>query len=125
MIAKKIRFDQKTITLFISLLFNLIFARIHGEYYLIFQQVNATYLPHLIIEIKSSQRCRPIDKHTISFPLLRRTKYYHLVCEEHLQLTCSYDEEAFMCLCNQDRIVKVEVHAKIVVNVFEIFHHVQ
>ena len=106
-IGKKIRFDQKTIEVSISFLFNLIFAKLHNEYYIFFQQVDAIYLPHLIIRIKSSQRCLPIDrlldKHTISFPLLRRAKYYHAACKEHPQLLCLYDEEAFMCICNKDR----------------------
>ena len=107
MISKKIRFDQYKTTLFTSLLFNLIFVRIHGEYYLLFQQVNAKHLPLLGIEIKSSHRCFPIDtfldKRTVASPLLHRAKYYHVACKEHLQLACLYDKEAFMCLCNNDR----------------------
>ncbi|CAF0930767.1 unnamed protein product [Adineta steineri] len=105
--SKKIRLDQYKTTLFTALMFNLIFARIHDEYYLLYKQVNAKYSPFLAIEIKSSQQCFPIDKfldkRTVAFPLLRRAKYYHVACKNHRQLTCLYDKEAFLCLCNNDR----------------------
>jgi hypothetical protein len=107
MSSKKIRFDQYKTTLSTALLFNLIFARIHDEYYLLYEQVNAKHSPSLVIEIKSSQQCFSIDKfldkRTVAFPLLRRAKYYHVACRKHLRLTCLYDKEAFLCLCNNDR----------------------
>jgi hypothetical protein len=106
-IAKKISFGQDTTTLFTSLLFNLVFVRINDEYYLVFQQINVSHLLDLKIEIKISKQCFSIDKlldnRTLSFPLLHRAKYYHVACLERLQLTCLYDLEQFMCLCNEDR----------------------
>ncbi|CAF1003630.1 unnamed protein product [Adineta steineri] len=107
MSSKKIRLDQYKTILFTALLSNLIFARIHDEYYLLYKEVKAKYSPFLAIEIKSSQQCLPIDtfldKRTVAFPLLRRAKYYHVICKNHRQLTCLYDKEAFLCLCNNDR----------------------
>jgi hypothetical protein len=107
MLSKKIPFDQDKTILFTSLPFNLIFTRINTEYYLVYYKVEASYLPHLSIEIQSSQRCFPVDelldKRTLSFSLLRRAKYYHGACRQRLHLTCLYDLEGFMCLCDQER----------------------
>jgi hypothetical protein len=107
MLSKKIPFDQDKTTLFALLPFNLILAQVHNEYYLVHQKVNASDLLQLSIEIQSSHRCSPIDelldKHTLSFPLLRRAKYYHVACRRQPQLTCFYDIEGLMCLCDQER----------------------
>jgi hypothetical protein len=107
MLSKKIPFDQDKTTLFTSLSFNVIFVQIYNEYYLVHHDVEASYLPHFSIEIQSSQRCLPIDElldeRTLSFSLLRRVKYYHVACGERSDVTCLYDLEGFLCLCNEDR----------------------
>ncbi|CAF3512691.1 unnamed protein product [Rotaria sp. Silwood1] len=106
-IVRKIGFDEDTMTLYTSTLFNLIFFQIENEYYLSFIQINATYVTHLKLQIISSQRCFPLykllDQRTMTFPLLRRVKYYHIPCRERSELNCLYDNEEFMCLCNKDR----------------------
>jgi hypothetical protein len=51
--------------------------------------------------IKSSDRCAHIsevlNETIVKYDLIRRIKYYHLVCQKHL--TCFYDNNHF-CLCN-------------------------
>jgi hypothetical protein len=39
----------------------------------------------------------------VSFPRLRRVKYYHIPCQKRLELPCFHDEDQFMCLCTYDR----------------------
>lgn len=107
MFSKKIPFDQDKIKVFTSLSFNLIFTRIDNKYYLVYHEMAASYISHLSIKIQSSQQCSPVDelldKQILSYPLLRRAKYYHVACRERPQLTCLYDLEGFMCLCDQER----------------------
>ena len=107
MFSKKIPFDQDKVKLFTSLSFNLIFTRISNEYYLVHQEVTPRYFPQLSIDIKPSQRCFPVDElldqFLLSSPLLRRAKFYHLACRQRVQLTCLYDLEGLMCLCDNER----------------------
>jgi hypothetical protein len=106
-VSKKIPFDRDSTTLYASKPINLIFAHIATEYHLVFRQVNTTLLPDIAIVIKSSERCSPIhkllDQRAAAFLLLRRAKFYHIPCQERPKLTCFYDSEAFMCLCNEER----------------------
>jgi hypothetical protein len=106
-IVKKINLDEDTTTVYTSTLFNLLFVNIENEYYLSFIQINATYVSHLELPTMASQYCFPmyklLDQRTMAFPLLRRVKYYHIACRERSELRCLYDNEEFMCLCNEDR----------------------
>lgn len=109
MFSKKIPFDQDKTTLFAPLRFNLIFARIENEYYLVYHAIEASDFPHFSIEIQSSHRCFPIDElldqRILSFSLLRRAKYYHVACQKRSSLACLYDLDGFMCLCDKERFV--------------------
>lgn len=105
-VVKKAAFDQDSIVLYTSVLFNLIFVQIDTEFYLAFLQVNALRLAHVRLEMKTFHRCSSVqslfDEQTCTFPLLRRAKYYHVLCQNHSQLSCLYDKEGFMCLCYKD-----------------------
>jgi hypothetical protein len=105
-IAKKIAFDQDSIVLYTSVLFNLIFVEVDTEFYLAFLQVNASQLVSIGLEMKTLHHCPSVqslfDKQTRAFPLLCRVNYFHVLCQNHSQLSCLYDKEGFMCLCNKD-----------------------
>ncbi|UJR19055.1 hypothetical protein I4U23_022186 [Adineta vaga] len=106
-ISKKIRFDEYSTTLYISIPFNLIFIQIHNDYYLAFlQRNNSFFLQEISLEMKLFQYCPIIDnlldKQTFEYHILRRAKFYHNICRDNSHLSCFYDPEAFMCLCNND-----------------------
>ncbi|CAF3940064.1 unnamed protein product, partial [Adineta steineri] len=104
---KKILFNQKTITLHMSLPFHLVFVEFKNMYYLIILQHD--YTPSVIFstQISQSQRCRHIkevlDEVKAGYPHLRRVKYYHDICQNHSDLTCFHDNYTFMCLCTEQR----------------------
>jgi hypothetical protein len=104
--VKKVAFDQDSIVLYISVPFNLILVEIDTEFYLAFLQVNASRLAYIGLEMKTFHQCPGVeslfDGRTLAFPLLRRVKYYHALCQNHSQLSCLHDKEGFMCLCNKD-----------------------
>jgi hypothetical protein len=106
-IFKKIPFYQNNITLYMSLSFHLVFAQIADIYYLIILQHN--YIPSTAFstQIAPSQRCPHIrelfDETTSGFSVLRRVKYYHVLCKNHSDLLCFHDHELFMCLCTEER----------------------
>ncbi|CAF2050960.1 unnamed protein product [Rotaria magnacalcarata] len=106
-ISKKISLDQDSVTLFMSIHFNMILLQIQSNYYLSFLPVNATQASDIEIELKPIHYCAPIDKlldkQTNSFSLLHRVKFYHVPCKTQSLLICFHDYEAFMCLCNKDR----------------------
>ncbi|CAF1579519.1 unnamed protein product, partial [Adineta steineri] len=104
---KKILFNEKTITLHMSLPFHLVFVEFKNMYYLIILQHD--YTPSVIFstQISQSQRCRHIkevlDEVKAGYPHLRRVKYYQDICQNHSDLTCFHDNYTFMCLCTEER----------------------
>lgn len=106
-ISKKISFDEDSTTLYISMPFNLIFIQTNKDYYLAFSQTNSLFSSSIQLEMNSFQHCISIsdllDERTVEFHILRRVKFYHKICREKSSLSCFYDKEAFMCLCNNDQ----------------------
>ncbi|UJR17392.1 hypothetical protein I4U23_004287 [Adineta vaga] len=104
---KKIPLKQKTITLYMSLSFHLVFVQIDHMYYLVVLQHNYTSSIIISTQITQSQRCPHIrellDKVMIDKPLLYVVKYYHTICQKHSDLLCFHDSYTFMCLCTEDR----------------------
>ncbi|CAF4157154.1 unnamed protein product, partial [Adineta steineri] len=103
---KKILFNEKTITLHMSLPFHLVFVEFKNMYYLIILQHEYTPSVDFSTQISPSQRCRHIrelDQVIADYPHLRRVKYYHDICQNHSDLTCFHDNYTFMCLCTQER----------------------
>jgi hypothetical protein len=104
---KKIPVDRVSITVYWSSDFHLLFGEYQGNMYLLILQTK--YRPSISynVTIEPSQRCPPIrellNNTIISFPVLRRVKYYHIPCQKRLELSCFHDEDQFMCLCTHDR----------------------
>ncbi len=103
---KKIRFDQDSAILYTSSKFNIIFVQFTNFYYLGYLQINHQSLSKFYLSIQSSKRCLSIDElfnlTILSYPPLRRLKYYHIPCQERENLICMYDKE-YMCLCTNER----------------------
>lgn len=103
----KINFDQTVVIFHTSIAFHIIFAEVNRNYYLIYLQPH--YQPSRIIktEIVSTHQCLHIndlfDSIIINYHPLRRAKFYHKPCREHLNLQCFYDSDTFMCLCDSER----------------------
>ena len=105
--SAKIAFNQNIATVYMPIAFNLIFVQIMSEYYLAFLQVNSSRLDRIALERKSFKHCSSIqqlfNQEILDWHLLHRVKLYHTICQSRIQLSCFYDNEAYMCLCNADR----------------------
>ena len=105
-LMKKIPFDQDSTSFHFSMQFNLAIAETSDQYYLIIQRQKALISVHLAVTILPSQRCLSIDElfepRRAREHLLRRIKFYHQPCEQHLDLLCFHDSVHF-CLCDARR----------------------
>jgi hypothetical protein len=105
-LMKKIAFDQNSLSLYTAITFNVAFAQMFNDYYLIILREQAIVSTHISTEIVPSHRCLSIDQlfsETIAKQhLLKRIKFYHIPCQTRLDLVCFYDSIHF-CLCNLDR----------------------
>ncbi|CAF2836494.1 unnamed protein product [Rotaria sp. Silwood2] len=102
---KTIPANQNSVIIYWSHPFHIIFVKLfENNYYLITVQKTYNRSSTISTTIKSSDRCKNINevlnKTIAEFHLLRRIKYYHLVCLQALPLlSCFYDNDHF-CLCN-------------------------
>ncbi|CAF1215824.1 unnamed protein product [Rotaria sordida] len=105
-IMKKIGFDQNSLSLYTSIIFNIAFVEFFNDYYLIILREEAISSSIISTKIIPSQRCASIhelfNKTFVNQHLLKRIKYYHIPCKERLNLVCFYDEIHF-CLCDLGR----------------------
>jgi hypothetical protein len=105
-IMKKIAFDQYSLTVYTSTLFNIALAQILSQYYLIILHEQTIVSAHIPTKIIPSHRCPSIgelfNETFANQHLLKRIKYYHLPCREQTELVCFYDDVHF-CLCTLDR----------------------
>lgn len=98
--------DQKSISFLMEHPIHLVFTEFFNRYYLNLIQLINTPITQLSINVSLSHRCASIDElfnsSIVSLPVLRRIKYYHIPCQEQVQLSCFVDE-IHMCLCDQNR----------------------
>jgi hypothetical protein len=85
----------------------ILFGQIRRGYYLLTIRESSKDFSTTKLTISPFNRCPHIrelvDERTSSFPLLRRVKYYHTICQKRSNLSCFHDEETFMCLCTTER----------------------
>ncbi|CAF4273042.1 unnamed protein product, partial [Rotaria magnacalcarata] len=105
-LMKKLAFNQYSITLATFESFNIAFAQVFTDYYLIVLQEKTITSANISTKVIPSHRCPSINElfnNTFaSEHLLRRMKYYHDLCRQQHQLICFVDEVHF-CLCTLDR----------------------
>jgi hypothetical protein len=103
---KKIPFDDKNLTIYVTQSFNILFIQIpNQDYYL--AVLREIFLPeeHIYTEISSKQRCLSIGELNntfVEYKYLERVKSYPLLCRKYSELKCFYDNE-LMCICDVDR----------------------
>jgi hypothetical protein len=99
--AKKLTMFQRTVSLLLLDTFQMAFVKTDGTYYL--AVLGHKELENISTSIDADQRCPSItelsSKEFLAWPEIRRVKYYHVVCQTHLNLMCFVDEP-YMCLCN-------------------------
>ncbi|CAF1407518.1 unnamed protein product [Adineta ricciae] len=103
---KTIAFYQFTLSFSITNPFNIAFAKIFNDYYLILLREQIIISANISTKVSPSHRCSSIhelfNETLVSQHLLKRMKYYHLPCQTQQQLICFYDEIHF-CLCDLHR----------------------
>ena len=103
---RRISFNEDSAVAYTSTAFRLILAQFDGKFYLIYHREIQLYPSHVSAFVQKSHRClstRQLFNATIlSLNTLHRIKYYHLPCQEHLQLVCFY-EPLYTCFCTTDR----------------------
>lgn len=107
-IARKIPPDQDYLNIFIDIPFHLTFVEMSKDYHLIIMQENYTFASQILIQLRQSSRCPHVrelyDNQTANYPLLRRVKYYHVLCRKHVYMPCFRDDEAeLICICTPER----------------------
>ena len=99
---RKIAFNQVSATLYTSKAFRLIFVQFDNKFYLIYHRTVQSHLSHVSAIVHNSYRCRSttelFNDTILTLNTLHRIKYYHIPCQEHLQLVCFY-EPLYICLC--------------------------
>lgn len=101
---KKVLQNQRTLSFYTSKPFHLVFIKAINDYYLGSIQQFSIY--NLSTSISSKQRCQSIhelfNSTILNLPLIRRVKYYPLLCYNRTDnLRCFYDE-TYMCLCTSE-----------------------
>jgi hypothetical protein len=101
---RTISFQQDTLTIYWSQRFHLVFIELDNKnYYLTISQTIYNQSATINKTIHPSDRCPHIrevlNETIVQWDLIRRIKYYHLSCQNHLlNLSCFHDE-VHLCLC--------------------------
>jgi hypothetical protein len=103
---KKIAYDQNSAIVYQTLEYHIIFVQFSNSYYLAYLESKFQALPKLDLSLVTSNHCPSVNmlfnSTIMSFSLLQRIKYYHVLCREQINLKCFYDE-IHMCLCSNER----------------------
>jgi hypothetical protein len=101
--TKNIPFDRNFVSIYISIEFNIAFAEIFNDYYLIVLREQNIASTHIVTQILPSHRCASIhellNETLVNQNILKSIKYYQIPCEKRLKLICFYDDSHF-CLCD-------------------------
>ncbi|CAF3340740.1 unnamed protein product [Rotaria sp. Silwood2] len=86
---------------------HIIFVEFHQHYYLALLQTNSSLPWKFSTRIIPQHRCLSIREvfpnHIQSLSRWHHAKQYHIPCQKRSNVTCFYDDDYFMCLCNMDR----------------------
>ena len=118
---KKLFVSQRSFIIRWSLPFHLVFLEINKKYFLTLMQ--KIYIESSIIttHVQPSHQCLSINhlfnESFTKLHIFQRVKYYHLPCQESIELSCFYDD-MHLCLCQQ-------INQNRVANCFEFDHEQQ
>ena len=99
--VQKLTTFQRTISISLPFTYRLVFVRAdpHNYYLAVLQHDEKE---NISTSIDSSRRCPLITElvtpHLLAWPLIRRIKSYHSICQTHRHLICFFDDP-YMCLC--------------------------
>ena len=102
--AQRLTMFQRTISLPVDDSYTMMFVRTgyHNYYFAVLQKEK--YI-NVSTSIDSSRRCalirELISPQSLAWPLIRRIKSYHSICQIHRHLICFFDEP-YMCLCTRE-----------------------
>ena len=100
---RKIFAYENGFTVNTSLIFHILLVEFDDSYYLSVVQKHHKSSSIISDKITRNHRCRSImelfNETFVSWPSLRRVKYYHLPCQKKNNLLCHYDGH-LMCICN-------------------------
>ncbi|CAF4584369.1 unnamed protein product [Rotaria sp. Silwood1] len=103
----KLKFHESSTVVYYGGAFHLIFVEFHQQYYLALLQHNFTSAMNVSTTIIPEHRCLSIKDlfadHIQTLPRWHRAKKYYIPCQKYSNLTCFYDSDYFMCLCDIDR----------------------
>ena len=103
-LPKKLKMFQRTVTLYVEMDLTLVFIMMANRYYLGVLQYEGQR--NISTSISAAQRCKLVtellNSQMSALPQIRRVKYYHILCKNHSDLMCFYDEQ-YMCLCTVER----------------------
>jgi hypothetical protein len=104
---KRIPSNMDEVTIYWPNPFHLIFVEYDHNMYFVYSHLRYTTFLHLNISLGSRLRCPPIQEllnnTIVNFHRLRRVKYYHIPCQERVNLDCFHDSDQYICLCTYDR----------------------
>ncbi|CAF3786884.1 unnamed protein product, partial [Rotaria sp. Silwood1] len=103
----KLKFHESSTVVYYGGSFHLIFVEFQQQYYLALLQHNFTLAMNFSTTIIPEHRCLSIEDlftdDIRTLPRWHRVKKYYIPCQKHSNLTCFYDNDYFMCLCDIDR----------------------
>lgn len=103
---KRISLYENIVILYPSIQYNMAFVQFDNNYYLIYLDSIPTR-KDVRTDVIPLNRCPYIeellDHKTFSFHLLKRIKYYQLICQNNYQLRCFYDQTQ-LCLCTRNHL---------------------
>ena len=104
---KKIPYNNHTITIYAQHPYNILFSELNNHtYYLTVVRETFINSEHIHAKVQSNQRCSSINELMndtfLNYELVRRIKYYPMLCRQYKQVMCLYDDK-YMCVCDLDR----------------------
>ena len=102
-IAQKLTIFQRIVSVYTEESSDLVLVKTDDSYYLAVLQHVAQI--NISTSIDSSRRCSNIielfNTEQLSWHEIRRVKYYHQLCETHLNMICFIDD-SYICLCTSE-----------------------
>jgi hypothetical protein len=104
--AKKVPFDQHSITFFNRQSFHVLFIEFFNNYYLTVLRETSVQSEHITTDITVKNMCLNItqllNSTIFTYSYLRQMKHYQIPCVKNPELMCFYDAK-HLCICDRSR----------------------